>query len=861
MEIDKMVECNRLIIPVFYDVEPHEVRNQKGPFGSIFQTHEESGENGVKEWRDALTQAGEIKGYDIKTEAYGREKKFIPLILKRVLKEVNRMPLDVPKFLVGLDSRISKVMKMLNVEASGARMVGIHGMGGIGKTTLAKAIYNRLQPNFEACSFISDIRKASKKYKGLVSLQEQLINDLAIDKDPSISSVSQGINIIKRRVHSKAVLIVLDYVDHISQLDAFAGSRDWFFTRSRIIITTRNVHVLNVHKVNQHQTCKLNELNADESLELFSYHAFQNPKPLDRYTKLSKRVVSTTGGLPLALEIIGALLFDKNSLEEWEKVLEKLQKVPIDEIQGRLELSLDGLDGEEKCIFLDIAGLLDGMEKEDAIHIWKGCDLFPNIAIRVLLHKSLITINDGNSGLHMHDQLRDMGRQIVLRESLKPGERSRLWHHDQILTVLANREGTAKVEGIIVNFEEAKDGVQSPLRTESLAELSKLRLLRANYANIIGDFQHFPRELRWLEWQGFPLGSLPLGLHLDETAVLNLSKSNIKEMQCKVFDKLKVLNLSGCYHLTITPDFSVVPCLVKLILDNCISLVEVHKSIGHLKAGLVLLSMKGCKELMELPNELCQLTSLGKLILSHCSKLCSLPNQLGDPMSLTNLAVGGTLLTKLPNSLGKLSIFENLLLDDCYQLKELPSSIGHLSKLKILDIGYCTSLATLPSSVGDATNLKKLVLDATALEELPDTIGLLRKLEILSLGGCKMLKILPSSMGKMRKLHHLDITESQIRELPEDFGCMSKLSVLHIGQNATLGSLPTSFSQLRSLAVLHVDLHNVSVEKIPENFGNLSSLQSLTLFNSKHASLSLVLAISTHEWLCDCLCWSEEQTC
>ncbi|KAF3788084.1 Disease resistance protein [Nymphaea thermarum] len=357
--------------------------------------------------------------------------------------------------------------------------------------------------------------------------------------------------------------------------------------------------------------------------------------------------------------------------------------------------------------------------------------------------------------------------------------------------------GTPKVEGIIVDFEKAKD----------CYVLTMLRLLRANYANIIGDF--------------------------------NISLENLNGWNGKVFGKLKVLNLSGCNHLTITPDFSVVPCLVKLILDNCISLVEVHKSIGHLKEGLVLLRMVGCKKLMELPNELCQLTSLRKLILSYCSKLCSLPNQLGDLMSLTTLAVRCTLLTKLPNSLGKLSILENLLLDNCYQLKDLPSSIGHLSKLKILDIGYCTSLATLPNSIGDATNLKNLVLDATALEELPDTIGLLRKLEILSLSGCKMLKILPSSMGKMRELHHLNITESQIRELPEDFGCMSKLSVLRIGQNATLGSLPTSFSQLTSLAELDVDLHNVSVEKIPENFGNLSSLQSLTLFNSKHASLSV----------------------
>lgn len=363
------------------------------------------------------------------------EAQFIQDIVKEVGDQLNRTILHVPFYLVGMDSRVKDISLWLQDGSDDVGIAIIHGFGGVGKTTIAKTVFNLTFDRFDSWSFLKDVRENSQQWNGLVLLQNQLLSDILQGEPNRINNVDEGIIKIRDAMGHKRVLIVLDDVDQVDQFKAFVGRWDWLNRGSKIIITTRNENLLK-----SHEACEKFEVNAldeDESLQLFSWHAFRQAHPNKGYKKHSKNVVHYCGGIPLALEVLGSSLSDQTT-DFWKRALQEPEAIDGDgRIQKILKISYDSLQNErDKNLFLDIACFFIGKDKDYVDSLLDGHDFYRIGGIQNLIDKCLITIDKDNK-LMMHQLLRDMGREIVRQESLEDlGKRSRLWDHVDAFSVL-----------------------------------------------------------------------------------------------------------------------------------------------------------------------------------------------------------------------------------------------------------------------------------------------------------------------------------------------------------------------------------------------------------------------------------------
>ncbi|KAL6179211.1 hypothetical protein ACLB2K_050727 [Fragaria x ananassa] len=322
-----------------------------GSFAVAFQKHEGRyvlEKEKVLRWRSALTEAAHLSGWDLRNTADRHEGKFIKIIVGEVSRHLNNTYLFEAVYPVGIDSRVEDMSKLLGVGLDDVRMVGIWGMGGIGKTTVAKSIFNKFCGSFEGRSFLANVREATKQPNGLVRLQEQLLFDVLRTTKIKVGSIDGGINVIKERLRCRRVLVIIDDIDQLDDLYAIAGNHDWFGSGSRIVITTRDEHLLKLLKVDSIYSST--EMNEDEALQLFTWHAFRKSNPDEGFFEVSSSVVAYCGGLPVALEILGSLLLGR-SMPEWKSMLRKLKRVPHGQIQEKLKISFDGpsYDKQKDC--------------------------------------------------------------------------------------------------------------------------------------------------------------------------------------------------------------------------------------------------------------------------------------------------------------------------------------------------------------------------------------------------------------------------------------------------------------------------------------------------------------------------------
>ncbi|KAK4580869.1 hypothetical protein RGQ29_024497, partial [Quercus rubra] len=809
-ELAHIIHCKKemgmTILPVFHYVDPSNIRNQMGTFEQAFIKHEEKeNKERVEKWRDALRQVGNLAGCHLKNTRCETED------IKDILGWISlHLKYDafpyISRDLVGIYSRMVELESLLAIGSNDVRFIGVWGMGGMGKTTLARVVYHTVSKEFEAYGFIEDVRENSEKH-GLVGLQQKLISNILEETDLKIRDKDDGVLKIRNRLCHKRILLVLDDVNKLNQLKMLAGEYDWFGPGSRIIITTRDEHVLKAHKVNE--IYEVEGLNHEHALQLFSSKAFKDKHVLDGYLQLSEHFLNYASGLPLALEVLGSFLIGKN-IVEWRSALKRLKEYPDDTVLRVLKISYDELHVTAKEIFLHIACFFNHEKKDIVVEVLDGLDLYPDIGLKELIDKSLLKIMY-TGRVWMHDLLENMGKNIVHLECPNdPGKRSRLWHYEDIDKVLRENKGIKEVQAMRIyrNLYKEKKACWNPKALVNMYSLKFLKIESDFYARQhLPYFQRFPNSLRIIDWKCYPSKSFTSTSQLDELVQLYLQGSSIEQLCIgrKNFDKLKIIDLSYS-SLIISPDFTGVPNLEKLTLSNCSNLCELHPTI-------------------------CSLKFLKNLDISGCSKIDNLPEILGNVKALLELNLSGTAIKVLPSSFGGLIGLTSLILTDCKNLVCLPSSICSLKCLDGLDLSGCSNFDKLPKNLGYVKSLMKLNLSGTAIKVLPSSIGGLIGLTSLILTDCKNLVCLPSSICSLKCLDGLDLvllaylscldclrslelSDCNIWAIPDDIGSLSSLEELNLSGNNFV-SLPDSISQLCKLEFLYLEgckrLHSLAV--------------------------------------------------
>lgn len=852
-ELVRMIDSRSTILPIFYKVEPSEVRcrDQTGVYGKALREHEEKGRydsHTIVKWKEALKHVASISGFELKNYN-GDEGELLDEVVQRVWKifEKERF-IYVTEHPTGLEEKsqeLERTVLLRHHGDHGCRVVGIVGPGGMGKTTLAKHFFNSKKSYYDHSCFLSDIRESAGK-GSLNKLQRTLLKSFT-QLDLPIASIGEGIEQLIKCLRSSHALLVLDDVDDAGQLDAFLPLKDVLGSNSLILVTSRDKNVLKVARILEKSIYKLTGLDRPQSQKLFCWYAFLRPDPLPGFEDLVDRVLTACGGLPLSLKVLGALLYEEDNMSYWEERLKILPR----EIVDRLTISYDSLSLRERQIFLDIACFFIGEDINTAKRLWGS------VEVRNIENKCLFEVDRENK-IKMHDQIRDMGRSIA--EGLIP---RRLWRPTKMdienLLKLSSSEinevlGIRMVprDNFAVMSSEISEMSQKEIRRDE-ASLNRKSSLSNNDSNLQllatedGCLKRIFSRVRsphliWLCWSKCPYSSLPSWIPMDN---------------------LRVLEVAGSRLNVLWPHESQGPLLLRE-LNIRAPISKFPKSIGqlkHIEKIVVNYSSFGTLTFQTLPDEFCHLSSLKYLQLKPCSSMMLLPDSFGNLTNLQHLDLScASSLQMLPNSFGNLTRLKHLDLSDCSNLVFSNGIFGNISTLQCLILTNCHSVNELPPLTRQifleyldlsGTNLKELprglevlsnleAISLSGLEALPTLLGHLKGLRYLWLSDCPKLKNLPVEISQLKQLTVLEIRKCGIHYLPENLRRMNNLNMLNVS-DCPLRQLPFGWRWGRALrndnfmcGLTFLTLTNIELMEVSFSKGSCPNLQHLYIASCKY---------------------------
>ncbi|XP_024004369.1 disease resistance protein RML1B [Eutrema salsugineum] len=645
--LDELVEILRckevmgqIVMTIFYGADPSQVRKQTGEFGMVFDEtcSSKTGEERQK-WKEALKDVGNIAGEDFLT--WDNEANMIEKIARDVSNKLNATLSRDFDGMVGLEPHLRELESLLDLDNNGVvMMVAITGPAGIGKTTIARALQNRLSNRFQLTCFMDNLKGSYLSGPDVLRLQAQFLSKVLNQDDIRICHSG----VIEERLCKQRVFIILDDVSNIKQLEALANETTWFGPGSRIVVTTENKELLQQHGINT--TYYVGFPSFKDAVNILCRYAFRKNPPYHGFEMLALRVTELCGKLPLGLSVVGSSLRGKNE-DEWEKVLRKLETILNRGIEDVLRVGYENLDEDEQTLFLHIAVFFNYRNCDLVKTMFDNSDLDVQEGLKILERRSLIEIH--GERIEMHILLRQMGKKAIHEQ--EPRKRGILMDAQEICEVLEHANGTRAVSGISFDISDLDDVSISERAFKKMPNLRFLRVYKSkedgNDVVHIPEEMEFPRGLRLLHWEAYPSKCLPPTFHLEYLVELNMKNSKLEYLWqgTQPLTNLKKMGLSGSLQLKELPDLSNATALETLDLMGCESLVEIPSSCSHLHK-LQKLWVTGCVKLQVLPAHM-NLASLEEVFMRGCSRLRNIPVM---STNIRKLCISETAVEDVPTS-------------------------------------------------------------------------------------------------------------------------------------------------------------------------------------------------------------------
>ncbi|XP_058209373.1 putative disease resistance protein RGA4 [Rhododendron vialii] len=349
---------------------------------------------------------------------------------------------------VGRAGDVVVVREMLLGSKDDLAVIAIVGMGGLGKTTLAQLVYK----DTNVVEYFGDNKMwvcVSDDFK-VERLLNEMVQSLFREKF-EMSNIEGTVRKLGEKLNGKKYLLVLDDVwneipkmwdDMRSSLIGIGGSKE-----SKIIVTTRSMNVVLAMRVPQSLTHQLRELSHDDSWTMFRKRAFASGGPRETQTlvNIGGRMVEKCKGVPLAINSLGGLLYDKKSLTEWEEIEESEIWRSEGEILPALRLSFHHLPfpSLKQCFaYCSIFPKDQLLEKDVLVQLWMSLGYLQSLPKRnlemedvgneyfdILLRNSLfqdVVLDEYNyvTACKMHDLVHDLALDVSEGSclTLKTGE-------------------------------------------------------------------------------------------------------------------------------------------------------------------------------------------------------------------------------------------------------------------------------------------------------------------------------------------------------------------------------------------------------------------------------------------------------